>query len=199
MSVVPNKAKQLLLILKGTWVFITEVMYLYGTCFRGIFQKSRLRGRAFVLCDLFLPPRLHSRRPGVLSTEWKCDRQVHSADSLASGSPPCSSAPQMPPWETAGNGGGSTLFVTFGLYPNISGNWGLPYHLEPPHHLKHSESCKGQSPRRWHLSGDREWLLGLGCCCQAFPFRKSCCGKESVVSQAFVQVKLFPGKRPEGD
>lgn len=42
MSVVPNKAKQLLLILKGTRLFITEVIYLYGTRFRGILRKEGL-------------------------------------------------------------------------------------------------------------------------------------------------------------
>lgn len=39
-SVVPDKAKQLLMILKGTWLFITEVIYLHGTCFRGILRKE---------------------------------------------------------------------------------------------------------------------------------------------------------------
>ena len=39
-SVVPDKVKQLLLILKGTWLFITEVIYLHGTCFRGILRKE---------------------------------------------------------------------------------------------------------------------------------------------------------------
>lgn len=53
----------------------------------------------------------------------------------------------------------------------------------------YSEPCKSQSPRRWHLSRHREWLLWLRYCFRASQFWKSHCGKESMVSQAFVQGK----------
>ena len=67
-SVVPDKVKQLLLILKGTWLFITEVIYLHGTCFRGILRKEGFAAGLFSygICVCLWVATL------AFSTWWKC-------------------------------------------------------------------------------------------------------------------------------
>lgn len=189
MSVVPNKAKRLLLILKGTRLFITEVIYLSGTCFRGILRK----GLCFPLCDLFLGSRLDS------STKWGCqtDRCTegrrestwplpHPRDSGKRGrqAPP----PLALPWAlrtlrriTAASLGSATASS-----PETQ-----------------SELSKGQSQMLWHPPREQETGWRLGPCRGAPEFEKSSLagtlgqgGCSCSVSHASVRRRVSGGSKP---
>lgn len=115
---VPNKAKQLLLILKGAWLFITEVIYLYGTCFRGIFEKRRLSGRAFFpmwSVSALLSP----LQPSIALNEKAWPTGALSRCGWAS-----ALEPPRPPYGTLRNGGGSTL--SLGFAPTSQETGGFP-------------------------------------------------------------------------
>lgn len=157
---VPGKAKQLLLIRKGTRLFITEVIYLQGTCFRGILRKEGLVAGLFsygiCLCLFVSTP--------AFSIKWKCLTNRCTGQVWLR---LWESTLLLCPYPTPGlpmrlwaMGMAHLIFVTL---------WALPKHLRRPGPSlcsgttsspeTYSELSQDQSQTLWHLSRDQKRLL----------------------------------------
>lgn len=138
-SVEPNKAKQLLLNLKGTRLFISEVIYLCGTCFRGILSKAGWGAGLFLF---FLPLLSTVIFQGPLAATsaswswgWKCtsNRCTDRCSITLAPQLPYTWLHHTPKLRKLLNMGYredralSTLvwWVSLGFCPNISGNKGV--------------------------------------------------------------------------